>query len=183
MTQIIDLKQYRRSLIRCEATGLAFPKIYRRRGVVWDHKPGANPNSLDDLIPGNIPVVEYTLSIDESDHSIANPAWDEIAHPSAGLDSGWIILRHHKSRDEVKGYINGLYDMQTVWRPDRMVYQTEAGLFTITQRDPLPGRPAPLIAWATTVPHPRFGEDDWVKVLGADGAEHAAEVLHSDDGA
>lgn len=171
MSQIIELKQFRRSSIRCPAVGLVFPQLYRRRGVEWTFKEGEDATNFSELIPGDRPEILYSLAVQEDDDAIANSEWDAIEHPSAEYESGWLIVRHHKSYERVEGYLDAHGDLDTRGRVNRMVFQTTAGLFTIVERDPLPGRPTPLIVYTTRVPHPLVGEDCWTKVLGLDGAE------------
>ncbi|GEP00595.1 hypothetical protein [Methylobacterium haplocladii] len=179
MAKIIELKQFRRGSVRCPAIGLVFPQLYRRRGVNWTYPPGKDDSNFEELIPGIHPDINYTLTT-EDDGTVANPEWDPIEHPSPEYETGWIIVRHHQSHAHVEGYLDGYGDMVATDRLGRMVFETSTGLFTVLQRDPLPGQPQPLIAYATKVPHPMVGEDHWYKVLGIDGVEHESSVLLPD---
>jgi hypothetical protein len=157
----------------CRPINIRFPKLYRMTGRRWAMVDG-RPVATDEPAPAIYTLVEGC----HSPH--AGPSWAEIEHLDEMLDAGWIVIRHHRTRERAEGYIDALVDLV----PDDdtvALYQTDAGLFTITVRQPTEGRPDCLVVYHAEVPLPgdRFGDgwNCWSKVVSPDGSELDESVL------
>jgi hypothetical protein len=137
-------------------------------GVSWSESDNG------DLVPGDIPYTEYTLSDEPTSH-LANIKFEAITKLDPSIDKGWVIVRHHRTREHVDGYLNGQYDSE----PDRerfgrMVWQTKAGIFSITNRPAIHSCRDHLLVYACDIPHPKFTWEHWEAVFSADGATYNA---------
>lgn len=155
----------------CEPLGFRFPAIFRVTGFCWQATADNEMVMVDgELVPDETkPVTLYSLSNDPNDlpMQIAKPAFTLISHLDPTVDDGWLIIRHHRSKDIADGYIAGMIDTDdSEWTDTANVYQTEAGVFTLLYRMPRVGADNHLIAFYAEVG--RF--EDWFGVVLPDGS-------------
>ena len=132
---------------RQPANGERFPHIYRGQGFEFDCVD-------DELVPGTTTPVEpfYALS-DQTDFGIANPTFVPIKVLTPQTDKGWILVRHHGNRARAEAYIACVGNSQPILyeHGNRMVWETDEGIFTLMHRPPISGQPEHLIAYITKV--------------------------------
>src|ERR1700690_2843037 len=112
--KILTLTSARRGPVRCQETGVVFPVVYRvtgyyhklREGAVITH--GCLVQSNDDLVPDldSPDKPSYTLDTEPASVHYANPIWKSIQTLDPAVDSGYVFVRHHRSRESMSAYID-----------------------------------------------------------------------------
>jgi len=174
--KIIELKRYRSSM-RNRHNGIVFPQLYRLTGTYYDEvKDGDN---VVGLIPGNQPAGPYYTLSDEDDAGICNTRFEAITGFTPGIDSGWLIIRHHMRPEFLEGYLDGYFDLaKRMDDGSRLAYRTEKGLFTIARRPPHEGKPDHLVVYVTKIPVPTF--DSPMGVIDVGGWMNSVQIVHPD---
>jgi hypothetical protein len=118
-----------------EVEPVHLPDIYRLTGF----------GSMADTMPA------YSLNPDE-EFETDNLKWIKITHLDPQIDSGWVIVRRHRSEGELKGYINGQMDFLT----DKMTQTVsigcdERGFYSVIAREAIEGCPDHLLVFVFTM--------------------------------
>ena len=183
--QIVKLPNAKRGTVRCPATGVTFPQLYRLTGLNFKFKDGKGPTEegffrKEDIEPDlECPAdPSYTLDTEKVYAKLANPRWQPIEHLERGVDTGIVIVRHHKNWDSLQAYIDALCDTEAYDVPDRWLsFETDFGYFSVLHRKANEGGLDCALVYTTKVDDPRFGPMDWDKVIDADGQERDFDDL------
>jgi len=137
--------------------------------------------SHDDIEPDYESWVEPTYTLDSAAtyadlvKSIVSP----IQKLEADIDTGWVIIRHHKNSAALEGYVDALYDTRTGIFEDRwMTFHTEFGLFSILHRSAIKGAADRVLIYTCKIQSP-LGPMDWNKIIGSSGQELSEDDLVS----
>lgn len=177
MAQIIKLSTTRTSKVRGR-NGTKFPQLYRGVGYSWDTPDeGYIVNTLTPTDEPSTPF--YTLQMGY-DGGRANVQWTPIDRLLPEIDSGWVIVRKHKSRDALDGYLDGIDDAISHEKDPcvKSVYETNLGLFTVQHRPAKPGLTDLLLVYSYSVQEPVM--NTWVPeyvVIDRDGNVHDGDIL------
>ena len=167
--KIIKLDRFR-SGVRCEPLGLFFPVVYRLTGFGF--------SECGNFADKRYPSIQYTLA-EEPGVVIADPRYQAITRLDPVHDDGWVMVRHHRSREALSGYLDGLQDLEAVPHAQGVTYESNDGLFTIVQRDPVKGCPNHLLIYAATTDDDDYdGDCCWTKVVTSTGEVTDDEVLY-----
>jgi hypothetical protein len=169
--KIIQRSAYRQSGVKCPKNGVVFPQLYRGIGFSWDQA------TTGALVPGTERSILYSLQA-ERRTALANVKWEAIDHLHRGIDTGWVLIRHHITLEHAYGYIAGAIDLMDDEHVGPMLVQTDVDLFTVVHCDARKGCQDCLLACITPASDAEFGILDWIKVIDADGQEHGDEVMH-----
>jgi hypothetical protein len=162
--------------------GFRFPGVYRITGFSF----------ADDMATANreLPVTYYSLSGDDGPIKIAEPVFTPITHLDPALDDGWIIVKHHPSREIAMGYLEGQIDMVDTLMNTfaSSMYQAPEGPFTLLHRKPRPTCEDHLLVFVANDPdyRPRGRPpgappgEYWFHITRANG-ELAPEGLYGSD--
>lgn len=161
--------------LRHPANGIVFPSLFRVTGNFYNF----------DTTPGELAPPCYILS--DTD----NPSGDEagiivsnvekIDVLNANVDKGWLVVRHHRSREVADGYIDAVLDTGCNDPGTCMLWQTDQGHFTILQRRTAEGRPDNLLIYITEVFTPT-GIDVVSHIVFPDGSStNDDEILYPPD--
>lgn len=186
--KIITLSNVRRSSIVCQETGVVFPQVYRLTGNVWEFKDGRNPEGCmikdwDEIQPSEEKAFpSYTLEHGREYSKLSTPRWEPITHLDPIIDTGWLIVRYHASREAAEGYVDAMIDTNP---HDTSIerwgtFQTEFGLFSILHRQAAKQTRDCLLVFTTKAPHP-LGPVDWFHVIGPDREVLDGDALYPDD--
>ena len=187
--KIVTLSNTRRSNVVCRETGVVFPQIFRLTGKTWEFKDGRVPDdcfikSTDELQPSKDDVAPtYVLEYGHQYVRIATPHWEPIRFLDPMMDSGWVIVRHHCSRELADGYIDAMLDTNThesIANDWWGMFQTELGLFSLLHRPAAAQTRDCLLIFITKV-HGPYGLLDWFHVIGPDGEELDENALYPDE--
>lgn len=149
--KIIRLETRRRSAVRCEPLGVAFPQIYRVAGFAWTEANGAAG-------PERERVVRYSFS-DVVD-GVEEPEMEALERPDPLRDRGWVIVRHHRNADVLKGYLDACGEFPSPAFPvDRLV--TNDGIFTVAHRPAPATGPASLMVYVASTEGLGFDASEW----------------------
>jgi len=183
--EIIRLGATRASTVRCPKNGVIFPQVYRVTGYLWDVEDntfGETSCLLSDdakmAASDRKAGPSYTLSPEDA-RGFANAHWEPIHNLDRNVDTGWLIVRHHRNKDFLEGYQNGLQDTRRDWsNRDASIFRTEYGLFTLEHREATPLCPDHLLGYITNLPEEIMGGVmDWAMVVDSFGAEHDIDVF------
>lgn len=182
--KILKLKSVRRSEVVTPA-GIVFPQIYRVTGFSFKLREGAEVQgglikSRDDLEESTDPVApSYTLDTDRTAIRIAKETLTPINHLDSSIDKGWLVIRHHKSREELHGYVGATIDTDNrKWDGERfMSFETDLGLFSILHRSPNEGTPDCLIIYISEA-ETAYGPGDHVQILDSHGNWQDEDVMY-----
>jgi|GEM_PF-2175099 len=156
MAKIIQLDTFRTS-VRSKHGNISFPQLYRAQGFYWNEpiNDHAHPTPSDRPAPHF-----YTLS-ERDDGGYANVAYTPIRSLDPAIDSGWLLIRHHRKLEEAEGYLSALADFNTGWkgRAPKALFQTKDGLFTLVERKPSPGTPDHLAIYVMLIPDPHINTE------------------------
>jgi hypothetical protein len=184
--KIIHLKNVKRGLVRCPESGVVFPQLYRLTGN-WpeldeDGQPYEDTIANDN---GPTPIKEkrapsYTLDMETEYEEISDPHWTPISYLDPAIDKGWVIIRHHYTRESMYAYMDAMFDTETYESPlDRwQTFETDIGFFSVLRRPATTGAPDHVVIWITKVMDPTDGtQTDWFKVTGPDGQDMDIDAL------
>ena len=167
-------------LIRCDPIGVVFPIVFRLTGLGWQSKAYEDSGAF---VPDpKYLVTEYTLAEEPVKH-IAKASYAPITHLDRTKDDTWVIVRCHRTRQAVDGYLDGLVDLeQGDDRSGRAVYQNGTSFFTIATRKANVGCQNNLLIYTATLPDKKWGIRMWTRVVKSDGTMTDGEILYPPEG-
>lgn len=159
--KVIRLDHYR-SGITFGTLGVSFPWVYRLRGRYLEAVKGGFIVGEKEASPS------YTLS-ELATHGLVEVRHTPILGFDPGIDSGWLIVRHHTSLDAITGYQDAKGDLSSVDEDNLnpTVFATREGLFTLLHRQAAPKCPDHLVIYMTKQP-------------GEDGTVNVCKIVHPD---
>ena len=152
MAQIIRLDQYRTS-VKGKNGGVNFPQLYRANGFYWD----SAVEGEREITPSNRPAPTFSTLSEYDKGGLANVTHVAMNSLDPEIDDGWMLIRHHRMRSDVEGYLDALSDFVTDESGiNGKFFQTEEGIFSLIRRPFTPGRPNKLIIYVTRIPDPNM---------------------------
>ena len=140
--KIIKLERFAPGFIH-SANGVKFPQLYRGHGYFADDVVDGTLTPSDEKAP-----IFHTLS-DSQTNGLTNVTFEPIRHLNPGIDSGWVVIRHHMSPALVEGYLDAIMDLNDGIDRPPLVYETSTGLFTLHNRSAKPNCTDHLIICVT----------------------------------
>ncbi len=144
---VIHLNKFHVGL-RHWANGALFPQLYRLTGYYYNAEMETDGQFR--LLEGRGEPAEpqYLLSNTDSYTELVDPKVEPINVMTPGIDQGWLVIRHHRSYERAKGYSDAIGDVgAALW--ERVLWQTDGGVFTLLHRPAVEGRPDNLIVYVT----------------------------------
>ncbi len=178
--KIIQLKNVKRGLVRCPESGIVFPQLYRLTGL-WPESENSDIANDNGPGPYKEPLApSYTLDMETIYGDIVDPQWQPIHCLDPAIDSGWVIIRHHYTRESLYAYMDAMFDTETYVAPlDRwMTFETDLGFFSVLHRPATQNTPDHVIIWITKIMDPEDDTQiDWYKVTGPDNQDMDIDAL------
>lgn len=170
--KIIKVEFPRLGKIRCPERDLRFPQLFRISAFEWDMNA-----ERTELFATDRPVApSYALRVDPDWKVHANPTFTPVDAPDAYIERGYVIVRHHDSEQQARGYQDAVSDFQHM-APEEYdryapIYCIGGEFFTVVHRPPVVGAPQPAIVYSTYVFHRELQQPvDWHKAIGVGGKE------------
>ncbi len=134
--------------LRHWANGVLFPQLYRLTGYYYNAEMETDEQFR--LLEGRGEPAEpqYLLSNTGNYAELVDPEVEPINVMTPGIDRGWLVIRHHRSHERAKGYIDAIGDFDAA-HCERVLWQTDDGVFTLLHRPAVEGRPDNLIIYVT----------------------------------
>lgn len=172
VAKIISVEFPRFGKIRCPERDLRFPQLFRITAFEWDMNA-----ERTEVFATNRPVApSYALRVDPNWKVHANPTFTPIDAPVTDMDRGCIIVRHHDSEAQARGYQDAVSDFQHL-PPEEYewfapIYFIGGEFFTLAHRPAVIGAPHPAIIYSTYVFHQELQQPvDWHKAFGVGGQD------------
>jgi hypothetical protein len=144
---VIHLDKFRIGL-RHWANGVLFPQLYRLTGYHYNAEMDAQGQLRWVEGRGEPAEPQYVLSNTYNYAELIDPEVEPINVMTRGIDQGWLIVRHHRSYERALGYIDAIGDFDAAYC-ERVLWQTDDGVFTLLHRPAVEGRPDNLIVYIT----------------------------------
>ncbi|WP_155904959.1 hypothetical protein [Methylopila sp. M107] len=158
--KVVRLSEFRRGGVRCPDAGVTFPQLFRISGFAWNRAGG--PDAEREA------HVAYAFAEDDID-GVEDATVAPVDRPDAALDSGWIVVRHHRSLDALDGYFDARRDFGLEQDCDIRRLVTSAGVFTVCRRPAPAEGPQSLILYCARVPTEDKDDDAlWTLAVGTD---------------
>lgn len=138
----------------CEPIGVTFPAVHRVTGFFF--AGDLETRTVDLETRGEKAPLHYTLS-DDDKCGLMDCRWDPIDRLDPWKDATSLVIRHHKNRDRVDGYIDALLDLRrdsTEGPTGGTLFQTLEGLFTLAAIETAPWWPGPMLVYGANIPPP-----------------------------
>lgn len=150
-------------------TVISFPRIFRVKGYIVDLDEDGNEIVTDEE------VITYSLVPDDT-CGLAKSTVEHIEKFDPAIDSGWLIIRLHRSEEAIAGYAESIADINMVLQADvRMSGYVVDDLYFSSYHIPaMPNAPDHVIMLVTCVPVTLNGqteEADVYRILLPDGTE------------
>lgn len=172
MAKIIKVEFPRLGKVWCRERDLRFPQLFRITAFEWE----MNPERTELFATDRPAAPSYAVRIDPDWKVHANPTFTPIDAPDAHIDRGYIIVRHHASEAQARGYLDAMTDFQHMTPVEyewlAPIYWIGGEFFTLMHRPSVVGAPQPAIVYSTYVVHHELQQPvDWHKAIGVDGQE------------
>lgn len=185
--------------VSCEIGDLSvtFPTLFREvreyHGLSYKedkNEQGEVIGERVELVPAPIRLpTHYVLSSDGVRDSERVIDFNPISCLSREDDSGWVVIRHHRTIWAANGYLDGVLDQSGSWDVYCRLAYCDGHYFTVLNRPRRPGLPDRLVIYEAELLVSRHISlmdkevnevEYWTKVIGPDGQELSTDVLIED---